>query len=83
MKYKLSFLFLSSLLLFSSSLNANGFIQNSDALGLVVIQAEKYDSLRAGTKGDTWLIQLLLPDLQVLAICKVQMPEFIPQIQRL
>ena len=53
MRYKFSFVFLSFLLLFFSSAYAE-FTQNSDSLGLVVMQAENYDSLRAGTIGDNW-----------------------------
>ncbi len=59
MKYKLSFLFLSFMLLFFNSTYAR-FTQQSDSLGLVVIPAEKYDSYRPGlgTKaGDTFTLE--------------------------
>jgi fructose-specific component phosphotransferase system IIB-like protein len=52
MNYKLFFIFLSFMLLFFSTAYAE-FTQKSDALGLVIMQAEAYDSIRAGLGSKT------------------------------
>ncbi len=53
MRDKLSFILLSLVLLCFSSAYAD-FTQKSDFLGLVTMPAEDYDSLRDGSKGDTF-----------------------------